>query len=87
VICAPTEAEVAEVEAQLVDRFRPFVGDERAGNASRIFMKGTPEQLIEQFEPWRGVGMDYAIIYFPDAAYDTAGLDLFASEVIPALAD
>jgi hypothetical protein len=31
--------------------------------------------------------MTYAISYFPDTAYDTTGLELFAGEVIPALSD
>ena len=28
--------------------------------------------------------MTYAIVYFPDPAYDTSSMDLFAKEVIPA---
>ena len=31
------------------------------------------------------LGMTYATIYFPDLAYDTSGLELFETEVIPAL--
>ena len=34
----------------------------------------------------KGQGMDYAITYFPEAAYDRSGLELFAREVVPALA-
>jgi hypothetical protein len=29
--------------------------------------------------------MSYAIVYFAEAAYDTSGLERFATEVIPAL--
>ncbi|UCG40013.1 MAG: LLM class F420-dependent oxidoreductase [Acidimicrobiia bacterium] len=89
VICAATEAEVDALVAELVDRYRPFIGDEAAEAAPNRwgFLRGTPEQLAETLRPWADVGMDYAIIYFPEAAYDTAGLDLFASEVMPALSD
>ena len=33
------------------------------------------------------MGLTYAITYFIDAAYDPTSLDLFAREVMPALAD
>ncbi|HBU42629.1 MAG TPA: LLM class F420-dependent oxidoreductase, partial [Microbacterium sp.] len=31
-------------------------------------------------------GLGYAIHYFPEAAYDTSGIELFEAEVVPALA-
>jgi hypothetical protein len=31
------------------------------------------------------LGMTYAITYFPEAATDHSGVELFAAEVIPAL--
>jgi hypothetical protein len=30
-------------------------------------------------------GMTYAITYFPEAAYDRSGIDLFTRHVMPAL--
>jgi hypothetical protein len=51
------------------------------GNAT-----GTPEQVIESLSILRGLGCDYVICYFPEAAYDRSGIELFAQEVIPALA-
>ena len=33
----------------------------------------------------RKLGMTYAIVNFPELAYDTSGQELFESEVIPAL--
>ena len=32
------------------------------------------------------LGCEYAIMYFPEAAYDRTGIELFEREVIPALA-
>lgn len=85
VICASSESEVADRLAWLADLYRPLVGDERADNVGNLFLSGTPEQLVAALSPWRDAGMTYAIVYFPEAAYDTSGLELFAREVIPAL--
>ncbi len=48
---------------------------------------GTPEQITERLAEVRDLGMAYAIGYFADAAYDRGSIDLFASKVIPELAD
>jgi F420-dependent oxidoreductase-like protein len=87
ILCAETEAEVTEKMERIKDRYRPFLGDERVEKmADRWGMAGTPDQLVEQLRPWQEAGMEYAIIYFGEAAYDSSGLELFAKEVIPALA-
>ena len=46
---------------------------------------GTPEQIIERLTRMRDLGCEYAILYFPEAAYDRSGIELFEREVIPAL--
>lgn len=46
---------------------------------------GTPEQIVEKLSALKAAGMSYAITYFPEAAYDTSGIELFEKEVIPAL--
>lgn len=45
---------------------------------------GTPAQIIDHLESYRDAGMGYAIAYFPDAGFDSASIELFASEVMPA---
>ncbi len=47
---------------------------------------GTPKQIVTNLRELQQAGMTYAITYFAEAAYDTSGIDLFAAEVIPALA-
>jgi alkanesulfonate monooxygenase SsuD/methylene tetrahydromethanopterin reductase-like flavin-dependent oxidoreductase (luciferase family) len=47
---------------------------------------GTPEQVVEKLRRMRELGCEYAILYFPEAAYDRSGIELFEREVIPALA-
>lgn len=46
---------------------------------------GTPEQVVEQLRELEQAGMTYAIVNFPEAAYDTSGIELFEREVVPAL--
>jgi F420-dependent oxidoreductase-like protein len=46
---------------------------------------GTTEQVIEKLQRMRDLGCEYAIVYFPEAAYDRTGIELFEREVIPAL--
>lgn len=46
---------------------------------------GTTDQVIEKLTRLRDLGCEYAILYFPEAAYDRSGVELFEREVIPAL--
>lgn len=46
---------------------------------------GTPEQLVERLSAYAGVGLGYAITYFAEAAYDQSGIELFETQVVPAL--
>jgi F420-dependent oxidoreductase-like protein len=47
---------------------------------------GTPAHVIENLTALRDLGCEYVICYFPEAAYDRSGIELFEREVIPALA-
>ncbi len=46
---------------------------------------GRPGQVIEKLMRMRELGCDYAIINFPEAAYDRTSIERFEREVIPAL--
>ncbi|KUH99748.1 LLM class F420-dependent oxidoreductase [Mycolicibacterium acapulense] len=46
---------------------------------------GTPEQVVEKLDKMRQLGCEYAILYFPEAAYDRSGIEMFEQQVIPAL--
>ncbi len=90
VICAETEAAVEETLGWVRAHLTPFVGADRAekivqSNFVDGGTAGTPEQIVETLSGWRDAGMEYGIGYFPEAAYDTAGLELFARTVIPEL--
>jgi F420-dependent oxidoreductase-like protein len=55
--------------------------NDNPGNAT-----GTVERVIERMTRLRDLGCEYVICYFPEAAYDRSGIELFEREVIPALA-
>jgi F420-dependent oxidoreductase-like protein len=88
-IVGATEAEAADRLAAVVARVRPHVGDERAAAIEADYVSspgfGTPEQVAERLSERAQHGLGYAIHYFPEAAYDRSGVDLFEREVIPAL--
>jgi len=56
-----------------------------AGTTGPESATGTPAQVIERLKRMRDLGCEYAICYFPEAAYDRSGIELFEREVIPAL--
>ncbi|OYO22424.1 LLM class F420-dependent oxidoreductase [Enemella dayhoffiae] len=91
VLIGRDEKEVAERRAAYVDRVKGHLSEEQLAGQLRAFDGmpgvGTPEQIVENLRAMKSKGMTYAITYFPEAAYDPSGMDLFAKEVIPALQD
>jgi F420-dependent oxidoreductase-like protein len=65
----------------------PEKADDQVKAAASGPAVGTPEQIVETFRALQGQGMTYAITYFAEAAYDTSGIALFESEVLPELVD
>ena len=89
-IVGSSEAEVSErverIRARQITKADPQAVEAMLANAtSPDSATGTPEQIIERLTRLRKLGCDYAIMYFPDAAYDRSSLELFEREVIPAL--
>ena len=76
-------------EAEVADRLSGYVGAEKAAGALDAFRGlpgvGTPEQIIDNLTKLKNEGLGYGIFYFPEAAYDRSGIELFEREVIPAL--
>jgi F420-dependent oxidoreductase-like protein len=65
----------------------PEKADDQVKAAASGPAVGTPEQIVETFKALQAQGMTYAITYFAEAAYDTSGIALFESEVLPELVD
>jgi F420-dependent oxidoreductase-like protein len=89
-VLGESEAEVEDRLKRVRDRMIRFVPESAADAmltmaTSPDSASGTPEQVIERLKHMRDLGCEYAICYFPEAAYDRSGIELFEREVIPAL--
>jgi F420-dependent oxidoreductase-like protein len=90
VVIGRSQAEVDDRLAWIEDRYRPYLAPAGLARALTVFrdspLVGTPEQIVEKLRELKRLGMTYAITYFAEAASDYSGVQLFATEVIPALA-
>jgi alkanesulfonate monooxygenase SsuD/methylene tetrahydromethanopterin reductase-like flavin-dependent oxidoreductase (luciferase family) len=89
VVIGSTEADVAERQQALRARLSPYLAPDRLEKFMQNLIastSGTPEQVLDRLSAAGNEGMSYAIINFPDAAYDRSGIELFEREVIPQLA-
>ena len=89
-VVGTSEADVAErierVRARQVAKANPQAVEAMLSNInSAESASGTTEQIVERLQRMKALGCDYAILYFPEAAYDRSGIELFEREVIPAL--
>ncbi|GAY11359.1 TIGR03560 family F420-dependent LLM class oxidoreductase [Pseudonocardia sp. N23] len=84
------EKEVADRLARLRERLVATAGEDGAAKEMRAVEgmpgHGTPEQIVENLQGLQKRGLGYGIFYFPEAAYDRSGIELFEREVVPALA-
>ncbi|MQY17185.1 LLM class F420-dependent oxidoreductase [Nocardia macrotermitis] len=86
VVTGANEAEIQDRLTALRTRLVPVLGQDAATTwIDKAITPGTPDQLVEKLGALRDLGMGYAILNFPEAAYDTSGIELFEREVIPAL--
>ncbi|MDF1479558.1 LLM class F420-dependent oxidoreductase [Leifsonia sp. H3M29-4] len=89
VVIGETEADVAARVDAIEARVAPFLGRHTAGFIATYrdgtALTGTPEQIVQRLQQHRAAGLSYTIGYFPEAAYDLSGVELFEREVIPAL--
>lgn len=89
-VIGDSDADVADRVARLRARQAPVAGEASvdamlANVTAPESASGTPEQVIEKLQRMRDLGCEYAILYFPEAAYDRSGIELFEQKVIPAL--
>lgn len=90
-IVGATEGEVDDRRSRVRERIAALAGDPAAdamvGSMSTPQSgSGTPEQIVDALQTLRDLGCEYVICYFPEAAYDRSGIELFEREVIPAFA-
>lgn len=89
-VVGDSDADVKERLSRIRDRFVGHVGEQAAdamiAATGTDAATGTAEQVAEKLRSIRDLGCEYAILYFPEAAYDRSGIELFEREVVPALA-
>ncbi|HUL98074.1 MAG TPA: LLM class F420-dependent oxidoreductase [Mycobacterium sp.] len=89
-VVGESDGDVKERLARVRDRFVGLVGEQAAdamiAATGTDAATGTAEQVTEKLSAIRDLGCEYAILYFPEAAYDRSGIELFERHVIPALA-
>lgn len=89
-VIGATEKEVQDRLAWIRSHYESVLTAEQAEQTTASFanspLAGTPEQIVERLREMNDLGMTYTIVYFAEAAYDQSGIELFAKEVVPALA-
>jgi alkanesulfonate monooxygenase SsuD/methylene tetrahydromethanopterin reductase-like flavin-dependent oxidoreductase (luciferase family) len=85
-----SEADVKDRLQRIRDRMVGYVPEAAAdamiaSGSGPDSATGTTEQVIERLQHLRALGCEYVICYFPEAAYNRSGIELFEREVIPAL--
>jgi F420-dependent oxidoreductase-like protein len=90
VVIGETDKDVQDKLAWIRAHYEPMVSADALERYGDMFasgpLVGTPDRIVANLLAAREMGMTYAIGNFVDAAYDPASVDLFAREVIPALA-
>ena len=91
VIVGESAADVVARIRRVEQRLARFVGDAAAAAQVAEYrdgtaLAGTPEDIGERLAAWRDAGLQIMLAYFPEAAYDRSGIELFEQRVIPALA-
>ena len=88
-IVGATEAEAKDRLAAVMARLTPHLGQERADKLEQDYLNspafGSVAQVAERLAERERHGITYAIHYFPEAAYDLSGIELFEREVVAAL--
>jgi F420-dependent oxidoreductase-like protein len=91
VVIGETDKDVQDKLAWIRSHYEPLLPAAVLDGAMKNFAEGplvgTPEQIAKRLADMNSIGMTYAILYFIEAAYDRSGIDLFAREVAPTLAD
>lgn len=88
-ILGESDADFDQRARRVRDRLAGICGDAAADammamNDNPGSATGTPDRVIERLTRLRDLGCEYVICYFPEAAYDRSGIELFEQQVIPA---
>jgi F420-dependent oxidoreductase-like protein len=89
VVIGESESDVRAKLDWITEHYARRVSPPEVRRTRRVFesgpLVGTPERLVERLREAEGLGLGYTICYFIDPAYDLGSVELFESQVIPAL--
>jgi F420-dependent oxidoreductase-like protein len=87
VVIGETHQDVQDRLAWIRAHYTPYLPPEKLEESMRNIsngpLVGTPEQIAQRLTESKAIGVGYAILYFPEIAYDRSGLDLFVKQVVP----
>jgi len=90
-VIGETEKDVKDKLEWILAHYKPHAPQAEIDRYRHMFetgpLVGTPEQIIENLKEADAMGMKYPILYIADLPYDKGSRDLFATKVIPELAD
>jgi F420-dependent oxidoreductase-like protein len=90
IVIGESEKDVQDKLEWITDHYAPLVPPDQLERYKDMYktgpLVGTVEQIVERLTEANEMGMTYAIGNFVDAAYDRSSVELFESQVIPALA-
>ncbi|SEF24410.1 probable F420-dependent oxidoreductase, Rv1855c family [Amycolatopsis pretoriensis] len=90
IMIGETEKDVQDRLAWARAQYEPLVPADKTAAFDKLYgsglLVGTPEQLAERLTRMKGLGLEYTILHFLEAAHDRSGIDLFVKSVLPELA-
>ena len=89
VVIGETESDVRAKLDWITEHYARRASPPQVERTRRAFesgpLVGTPDRVVERLREAEGQGLGYTICYFIDAAYDLSSVELFETQVIPAL--
>lgn len=90
-VVGSSQADVDQRLRRIEERLLPVLGHEQTQTVLADYRKptsqavGTPEQIVDRLSAMKEKGLEYAIFYIPEAAYDTSGMEMLERDVLPQL--
>lgn len=90
-VVGSSQADVDQRLRRIEERLLPVLGHEQTQAVLADYRRptsqavGTPEQIVDRLSAMKDKGLEYAIFYLPEAAYDTSGMEMLERDVLPQL--
>lgn len=90
-VIGSNQGDVDQRLSRIEERLLPVLGYEQTQAVLADYRRptsqavGTPEQIVDRLSAMKEKGLEYAIFYLPEAAYDTSGIEMLERDVLPQL--